>query len=56
MFGKPKPPPNTISDKDWKSIKDRANDEQMRTGGMFTPKAISQRLASNRQHDRARES
>jgi hypothetical protein len=39
--------PNTISDKKMASLRARANEQQRRSGGMFTKKAVTQRLASN---------
>ena len=41
--------PNTISDKAWKSLQNRAHKQRAATGGMFTAKAVAQRKAASAQ-------
>lgn len=47
-------PPNTISDKDMADLRRRA--EKANTESMFSKRNVDRRLASNKQHDKRKQS
>jgi hypothetical protein len=49
---KPKNPPDTISDKDWKSIQDRARKANPDLDSIAHPEALRRRKAAAEQHAR----
>lgn len=56
LFGRDPKVPNTISDRDFTALQDRAVRAEMARGGMFTAKSIKQRQATSKQSRKAGQS
>jgi hypothetical protein len=47
---KPKNPPNTVSDRDWRKLQDRARKANPRLDRFSDPEAVRRRKAAAKQH------